>query len=271
MYSENGDGQQLTNTWSIKMSEMNRVYYFIGALVSSLVFLAIVWQFLPNKQVFTVIFGQGTSGYPFTVHNIMWMIFFIGFSELLFRINVIDKNRKQLENKLLPEDDHTVLTIRDLGPLYKKLKNYQDQSMFLPKMVLRIITQFQTSRSVEQAQNLLNSSLELVQHEMDIKYSMLRYIMWLIPTLGFIGTVLGISDALAYAGSVPPTDKNLLTEVTKQLGVAFHTTLLALIMSGILMFIMHIVQSMEDRVLNRAGQYCLDNLINRLYNENNHE
>lgn len=253
------------------MTEMKRVYYFIGALVFGFVFLFIAWKFLPNAQIYKVIFGQGTNGYPFTVHNLMWMIFFIGFSELLFRLNVVRENRKQLESNLLPEDDHTVLTIKDLGPLYKKLKNYQHLSMFLPKMVLRVITQFQTSKSVEQAQNLLNISIELVQHEMDIKYSMLHYIMWLIPTLGFIGTVLGISDALVYAGSVPPDSKDLLTQVTLQLGVAFHTTLLALIMSGILMFIMHTIQSMEDRVLNQAGQYCLDNLINRLYNEKNHE
>jgi biopolymer transport protein ExbB/TolQ len=205
------------------------------------------------------------------MHNLMWVVLFIGFGELFFRLEVTKKNQKQLESHLLPEDDHTVLTAKELGPYYTKLKAQEHLPLFLPKMVLRVVTQFQTSKSVEQAQNVLNTSLELVQHEMDLKYSLSRYIMWLIPTLGFIGTVIGISAALVYAGTVSPQDENLLTEVTLQLGIAFHTTLLALLMAGVLMFALHIIQSMEERVLNQAGQYCLDNLINRLYDEKIHD
>ena len=249
------------------MTETKRLHYFLGGIGFSLFFLALAWMMLPPSQVFTVLFGQGTPSYPLTMHNLMWIVLFIGFAELLYRLHVTNKNRQQLESHLLPEDDHTVLTAKELGPYYQKLKAQSHLPMFLPKLVLRVVTQFQTSRSIEQAQNLLNVSLDLVQNEMDLKYSMSRYIMWLIPTLGFIGTVLGISAALVHAGSVSPQDENLLTEVTLQLGIAFHTTLLALFMSGVLMFAMHVIQSMEEQVLNQAGQYCLDNLINRLYDE----
>jgi biopolymer transport protein ExbB/TolQ len=253
------------------MTETKRLHYFASALGLSCVFLFLAWALLPQSQLFTILFGQGTDSYPFTMHNLMWIVLFVGFAELLYRFHVTINNQKQLASHLLPEDDHTILTAKDLGPYYQKLKAQAHLPMFLPKLVLRVVTQFQTSKSVEQAQNLLNASLELVQHEIDLKYSMARYIMWLIPTLGFIGTVLGISAALVHAGSVSPQDENLLTEVTLQLGVAFHTTLLALFMSGVLMFILHVIQSMEERVLNQAGQYCLDNLINRLYNEKEHD
>ena len=50
-----------------------------------------------------------------------------------------------------------------------------------------------------------------------------------------------------------------------KLGVAFNTTLLALLQSAVLVFALHVIQSREEIALNRAGQYCLDNLINRLY------
>ena len=63
---------------------------------------------------------------------------------------------------------------------------------------------------------------------------MVRYVVWAIPTLGFIGTVLGISLALAFAGAVDLQDPNLLAELTKRLAVAFDTTLLALVMSAVL-------------------------------------
>ena len=130
-----------------------------------------------------------------------------------------------------------------------------------------MVTQFQTNRSVEQANAILNSSLELFLHEIDLRYSMVRYSVWVIPTLGFIGTVIGISLALAFAGAADLQDPLLLAELTKRLAVAFNTTLLALVMSAILVLIQHVVQAFEERALNDAGQYCLDNLINRLYVE----
>ena len=55
--------------------------------------------------------------------------------------------------------------------------------------------------------------------------------------------------------------------MTAKLGIAFSTTLVALILSAILVFLLHIAQGKEEVALNSAGQYCLDNLINRLYED----
>ena len=113
--------------------------------------------------------------------------------------------------------------------------------------------------------SVLNSSLELYLHEIDLRYSIMRYLTWLIPSLGFIGTVMGIMFALQYAG-IPANaeSEDFLYQVTSRLGVAFTTTLLALIMSAVLVLLQSIIQAKEERALNAAGQYCLDNLILRL-------
>ena len=90
---------------------------------------------------------------------------------------------------------------------------------------------------------------------------MLRYIVWLLPTLGFIGTIVGIVFALnAVGGYDIPQSPELMAELTGRLGVAFYTTLLAL-----LVFALHVIQVREETALNQSGQYCLDNLVNRLY------
>ena len=100
----------------------------------------------------------------------------------------------------------------------------------------------------------------------DLRYNIIRYITWLIPSLGFIGTVIGIMLALNYAGDrANVASPDMLYQVTQRLGVAFSTTLLALVMAAILVLIQNLVQGREERALNAAGQYCLDNLINRLY------
>jgi biopolymer transport protein ExbB/TolQ len=101
-------------------------------------------------------------------------------------------------------------------------------------------------------------------HEVDLNYNLIRYVCWLIPSLGFIGTVVGIGEALAYAGANAQAD-DLLGHTTGQLAVSFHGTFLALLMASILVFLQNRVQSKEEHALNLGAQYCLDNLINRLY------
>jgi len=208
--------------------------------------------------------------YPLTVQNVMWLVFALGIGELIVRARSARAEHAELRRGYLPEDETTILQTPELRRIYAEARHAVQpgsgaQERFLPRLIQRVVTQFQTNQSVDQASVLLNSSLELSLHEVDLRYSVVRYVVWVIPTLGFIGTVIGISLALAYAGSVDLQDPTLLAELTKRLAVAFNTTLLALIMSAVLVLIQHVVQAYEERAVNRAGQYCLDNLINRLY------
>jgi hypothetical protein len=41
--------------------------------------------------------------------------------------------------------------------------------------------------------------------------------------------------------------------------------MLALCLSAVLVLAQHLIQQYEERALNAVGQYCLDNLINRLF------
>ena len=204
--------------------------------------------------------------FPFTIQALMWLVFGVGLGELYQRYNASRGEENALDYRLLPEDDSTILVAEELGALYRRMREQlTDDSTFLYRLIQRIVFQFQSSRSIDQANSLLNSSLELFNHEVDLRYGLLRYLIWLIPTLGFMGTIIGIALALEYAGSADFQAPDLLSEVSTRLAVAFNTTLLALLLSAVLVFLLHIIQTHEERVLNRIGQYCLDNLINRLY------
>jgi flagellar motor component MotA len=198
------------------------------------------------------------------------LVFALGLGELIVRARTAAAEQAELGMRYLPEDETTILQAPELRRIYAVARQAtqadgRSQGRFLPRLIQRVVTQFQTNQAIDQANALLNSSLELALHEVDLRYSMIRYVIWAIPTLGFIGTVIGISLALAYAGAVDLQDPSLLSELTKRLAVAFNTTLLALVMSAVLVLIQHVVQAYEERALNQAGQYCLDNLINRLY------
>ena len=101
--------------------------------------------------------------------------------------------------KGLPEDDETMLRLQDLGAIRTRVRG--QKHFFLQRLVARCVLQFQSSQSTDRANALLNSSLDLMQHEVDTKYSLLRYLVWVIPTIGFIGTVVGIAAALNEAGA----------------------------------------------------------------------
>lgn len=209
--------------------------------------------------------------YPFTVQNIMWLFFFTGCGEIVHRFMEISRQSLSLSLKLLPEEDDRILQRDDLGSIYERVqKTAGGQRLILQTLIQRTILQFQSSKSTDQANNLLNSSGELFQHEIDLGYTFLRYMVWILPTLGFIGTVIGIALALDVAGNPPDVTnagalKPWMQELTQNLAVAFNTTLVALIQSAILVCAMQASQAKEEMILNKSIQYCLDNLINRLY------
>jgi biopolymer transport protein ExbB/TolQ len=239
------------------------------ALVGIAIGLTIVMllhHLLPDAAA-KVLLDRGGLSYPFSVQNGMWLAFAVACGELFVRFRVGRTELRQLELHYLPEDERTVLQAADLGEIYRLVrKNRFAHRCFLPRLIQRIILQFQSSKSIGQGSALLNTSVEMYLHEVDLRYSMLRYFTWFIPTLGFIGTVIGIGRALSYAGDpVRGQDPLLLNEVTRRLSISFDGTFLALVMAALLIFLMHIAQSREETALNLAGQYCLDNLINRLF------
>lgn len=214
-----------------------------------------------------LLIDRGGATFPISVQNGMWIAFCVGCGELYVRFCVGRLESQHLRLGILPEDERTVLEAQDLGDLYRKVRAIPGaHRCFLPRLVQRTILQFQSSQSIDQASTLLNTSVEMYLHEVDLRYNMLRYLTWLIPSLGFIGTVVGIGRALAFAGDpVHSQEATLLTEVTSRLAVSFDGTFLALVMASLLVFLMNVAQSHEEHALNLAGQYCLDNLINRLY------
>ena len=252
-----------------------RVCAAVGGVFFGTVFIAVMSLALPAQpneiSAGGILLDRANAIYPITMQNLMWLLFFVGVGDVLVRFVRGGRELRQMRLHLLPEDEETMLRAKDLGDIYARIRpSPLAETGFLQRLIARIVLQFQSSRSVDQANALLNSSLELFQHEIDLKYNMLRYMAWLVPTLGFIGTVIGIALALGEAGNMPNMENSdalgaWMKSLTGSLALAFNTTLVALLLSAVLVFLMHIVQGREETALNRSGQYCLDNLINRLY------
>lgn len=200
---------------------------------------------------------------PLSVQAVMWLAMFVGIGELWIRSRALRVERAVLRYRLLPEDERSLLTVDDLRPIYLKARGIS-KSLVLPVLVRRLTMEFRKSKSIDRVNAIQDSSLELFLHQLDLRYTLIRYLVWVIPTLGFVGTVIGISNAMAVAGGGAVGMDDLLTQTTQKLAVAFYTTLLALLQSGVLVFGMNTLQAGEEKALNDAGQYCMENLVMRL-------
>lgn len=198
-----------------------------------------------------------------SVQAFMWIAFFVGLGELSIRWRATRAEAWLLKIGMLPEDERTMLTSEKLAPIFVRARTVSPEAV-LPTLLRRLVMEFRKSLSVARVNTLLDSSLELLLHRLDLRYTLLRYLVWVIPTLGFVGTVIGIADALSFAGSGTLAPEDLLLPTTQKLGVAFYTTLLSLLQSGVMMLGLNLVQAEEERVLNDAGRYCLENLVIRL-------
>ena len=90
---------------------------------------------------------------------------------------------------------------------------------------------------------------------------MVRYIAWAIPSIGFIGTVRGIGDALGQAHQAVEGD---IAGVTQSLGTAFNSTFIALLISIVLMFLLHQLQLQQERLVLDTETYVDEHLIQHL-------
>ena len=247
-------------------ADEKRGRFALAAIAVGCVFIAIASATLPQNSFWaTLLLGyneHSATPYPFSFQNLILLIFFVGLGELYVRRRTAMREADLLHARLLPEDEESVLTVDDLGPIRQRAGAMaRAHGGYLATLVNLLVLQLQSNRSVDQAVAVLNSSLDIQSHKVELRYAMLRYIVWIIPTLGFIGTVTSLGGALRL---IDPKDLKIDATVG-MLGEAFNTTALALVASAILVLMQHVVGAKEEEVPSRAAEYCLVNLINRIF------
>jgi biopolymer transport protein ExbB/TolQ len=203
------------------------------------------------------------------VHLTIWASFFLGMISIYLNWNGLRKQKIIAQQPLLNREKNIVYEREDRREIFAKAAKLPEDSV-VRQMVQRALAQYQISKSWSQANDVLQSTTEELQHRVDLGYTTVRYLSWLIPTLGFIGTVLGIANALAAVGLLTPEDFEgaaFLPEVVGELGIAFSTTLVALMLSGILIFFASFIQADEEKFVTDIFSDCVDNLLNKLHEE----
>ncbi len=107
----------------------------------------------------------------------------------------------------------------------------------------------------------LRYAADLDVGRMQASYALVRIIIWAIPILGFLGTVVGITLAIAQLNG-GDLDKSL-PQMIGALKIAFDTTALALGLSMILMFAQFIADRFETQLLGQVDERTAAELVGR--------
>ena len=91
-------------------------------------------------------------------------------------------------------------------------------------------------------------------------HGLVKFVVWAIPIMGFLGTVIGITVAIA---SLSPTQLENISGVVAGLGTAFDTTATALALSMILMFLQFALDRAEQRLLGSVDEAAWRELAGR--------
>jgi biopolymer transport protein ExbB/TolQ len=153
---------------------------------------------------------------------------------------------------------------------------FDDDDRILPQRIRQLMSFSKETGnpSVTQFMEVNRESSGLDQEHMAGRFTLTRYILYLLPVIGFIGTVEGISKALMNISRVLPMVKNLdgfltnLTSVTSALQIAFDSTLLALFLSAALMLVQTLVLRRSEDLLARVDHWVVDHVLPRVGTEN---
>lgn len=196
----------------------------------------------------------------------MWGCFLIASSyreilktKYLYSVDLIEDPKNNDE-----ETDNKTPTDLDVNRIIHRLDSEIPHDCLASPLVQTLrssLWRYSSTNNVQNLSDAIESNLEALAVKQDSENTMIRYLIWAIPSIGFIGTVRGIGQALSQADQALAGD---ISGMTDSLGLAFNSTLVALLISIFLMFLFHQLQRLQDSQIVDTQSYCDKYLLRRI-------
>ncbi|MDE0767788.1 MAG: MotA/TolQ/ExbB proton channel family protein [Opitutaceae bacterium] len=176
----------------------------------------------------------------------MWATIIIG-----FKFVKLQGEQSMMEHPFLKISRGERIIPEDALGHYKEVESQLRRSQrlrgkILPDVIQAALHRFDATRSIQDAAHAMRERAEMAYEQLESDLSLIRYIAWAIPSVGFIGTVRGIGEALEQADMAIRGD---ISGVTTSLGLAFNSTFVALMLSIVLMLMVHLLQSKQESLV----------------------
>jgi hypothetical protein len=248
----------------------NKILGFIIACgLTTVFFTAIIygaraWE--PTQQIANIFLDRGPTQYVTTA------FFFWALAMLWMKWRKVGFQRKAFHLPIMPTDPSFCLSPETARSVLHRLHELVDNPMHFAVLnrIERTLSNLDNMGNTSDMTAILKIQSENDEAQVAASYGLIQGLMWAIPVLGFIGTVLGLSQAIGAFGITLSQDGNLegikssLTLVTGGLATAFDTTLVALVMALILQLLVSFLQNNEADWLDSCNEYCSRKLAGRL-------
>ena len=173
------------------------------------------------------------------------------------------RESRALRRQVLPPWSGETTPASQVAELRQHLNNLprRVQSSWLGRRIGGVLDFVESRGSATELDDHLRSLADNDANAQDASFSLLRLIIWAIPILGFLGTVVGITGAIV--GVTPETLEQSLSGVTRGLSTAFDATALALALTMVLMFLSFICERLEQNTLQQVDAYVDAELAHR--------
>lgn len=236
----------------------------IGAVIIwvALIFLANVFANIPSLHRLFTLFGGSPNGY---IQAVCYVCFIYALLDLRKMREFLKKQFKGFDLKLLPEEDQLILTPEEVSDIKLSIMEIEKRGVLylVSDFIKKACTQYRNDQSIPETLQVLDVQINNTKDEMEGSLNTVRYLIGAIMSLGFIGTLIGLTSAIGSA-HLAKTEEGMPI-LTSLLNIAFDTTLVALVLSLILNFIYHNYLELMDGFYARSRRYIIDNLISRIY------
>lgn len=174
---------------------------------------------------------------------------------------------------IVPRRGDFVLSPGTSGDVLRRIKAVAEQHEVLGTL-RRIDTALSNLSNLGEVRDVgavLESQADSDASSVDSSYTVIRSLIWTIPILGFIGTVVGLSqaigsftDVLNQAGGDAGSIKSKLGPVVGGLATAFETTLVALLAAVVIQLISTWVYKREEALLDSINEFTTEHILSRL-------
>jgi biopolymer transport protein ExbB/TolQ len=187
----------------------------------------------------------------------------------------IHAQRRALEVSFMPRDPMWVLNGETADAVIARLATMVEEPerfMYL-RRCLGVLRTMRNIGRVADAEELFESRAGADEAVVDGGYTAVKAFIWGIPVLGFIGTVLGLTEATGNFGRVladPEMKRDLealasgLTDVLGGLDTAFVTTAEGLVAAFVLYMAQMLVKQQDERLLDDVREACSTNVVTRV-------
>lgn len=246
-------------------TQVNLVFSLIIGLMFGVAFYSALFFFKEN-YIFQMFYERGTVPYV-TILLGGWAL-----AILLIKMHKLKVQKKAIRAEIFAENLSLILSPDTAEIFIKGLHDKcQDPDRFvLFKRILRALSSLKNIGRVSDIDQILKTQSENDFNVMESSYNVIRGFVWAIPVLGFIGTVVGLSQAIGGFGSVLAAGSDMkevvqsLKGVTVGLSVAFDTTWIALVLALSIQMLITFVRNKEEMFLLECDDYCHRHVTLRL-------